>query len=139
MIASLLCPECRRIRPSTPSGKMSHHVAPTGGKKCPGVGRKGFQTPGRAACVHCGQTRQVRRRGLCWGCFENREIREQFDSFCRRGIGIDGDSRLPEPTDALTIEEGGHYATEAKLAILSMRAERGESLHHPDDARRCLA
>jgi hypothetical protein len=81
----------------------------------------------------------MRRRGLCWGCFQIPEVRERHDTFCRRGVGVTGDGRLPEPTDAYTVEEGGHYATEAKLAILSMRAERGESLHHPDDARRCLA
>jgi hypothetical protein len=122
---------CRCGKPKDPKAELC--------KPC----RAASRCVGRVLCRHCGCAPVAMPRGLCWPCFQDPAIRGKFPpketKFARRGEGIEGDGRLPEPTDAYTVEEGGHYATEAKLQILSMRAERGEALFHPDDAQRCLA
>lgn len=80
-------------------------------------------------CRHCGRPKVNRPRGLCWGCFENREVRNLYgplNAYGRRGIGYTGE-RLPTPTTA-------RPRTPEKLAVLVQRAERNEALFHPADA-----
>lgn len=135
----LLCPVCRRVHPQKPGvkGHLAIHTDQDG-RRCPWSGKPGWAKPGQKKCKRCGKERWFNRKGLCGKCFKL--AGSEHAPLCRRGVGVEGDGRLPAiPTDAQTVQDGGHYATERKLAILSLRAERGESLFHPGDARRCLA
>ena len=84
-------------------------------------------------CRHCGAGKNCRARGLCFPCSMNPAIRDLYPStskFARKGVSASNrNSRPPtEPTDA---EPG----SAEKIAVLAGRAERGESLFHPDDPR----
>jgi len=81
-------------------------------------------------CRCCGVKKANRPRGLCWTCYYAEGSRELFLStskFAWRGVGTAGDALPSRPTSALP-------ATASKVAVLAARAERGESLWHPDDA-----
>lgn len=83
-------------------------------------------------CLHCGRARVNRPKGLCWSCYYKPGVRELHPSaskYARRGLrDFNGAFRLPTtPTTAIP-------GTEAKLQVLSQRAERGECLFHDDDA-----
>jgi hypothetical protein len=83
-------------------------------------------------CRHCGHTPAGRPRGLCWSCYERREVRALYDcpsKFARRGIeDFYGRFQLPAaPTTALP-------GTPEKVAVLIMRAACRQALWHPQDA-----
>jgi hypothetical protein len=86
---------------------------------------------GRPACQHCGQRKATRPRTLCWPCYYDRTIREQYPTKTntgRRGIGF-GDARaMPERTDALP-------GTPEKMRVLMERAARGQHLFRDDEPR----
>lgn len=84
-------------------------------------------------CRHC-NTLGVRRRGLCWQCYEQPAIRRCYpsESIFARGKTADDAAvlgrRMPaQPTDAPP-------GSPEKLAELEARAARREALWHPRDA-----
>lgn len=85
-------------------------------------------------CRHCKRLVASRARGLCRNCSDS-PARELYPlpadrtKALRVGSGVGGQGRLPkEPTAA-------RPGTEEKIAVMTRRAERGESLFHPDDAK----
>jgi hypothetical protein len=82
-------------------------------------------------CRHCQKSKVNRPRGLCWTCYYKPGVRELYPStskFARRGVGnFCGTPPLP------------HFSTRAvpgseeKIAILTQRAQSGQSLWHPND------
>ncbi len=85
-------------------------------------------------CRHC-QTRQARyARGMCWTCYQDRDIRGLYPlapmkrDAGRRGLGRENKTgALPaEPTNA-------QPGTEAKIVVLMARVAQGVALWHPDD------
>jgi hypothetical protein len=84
-------------------------------------------------CRHCQRSRVNRPRGLCWSCYYRPGVREQYPStskFARRGVGnFCGAAPLPATsTNAIP-------GSEEKIAILSQRAQSGQSLWHPNDLK----
>lgn len=83
-------------------------------------------------CQHCGQAKVSRPRGLCWCCYYQPGVREQYPSvskFSRRGRGLKASRPLPgQPTGALP-------GTPEKVAVLGQRAELHQELWHPGDAQ----
>jgi hypothetical protein len=84
-------------------------------------------------CRHCAAPKVNRPRGLCWACYYAPGVRQMYpptSPYARRGSGNGPAPRpLPEPTAALP-------GTPEKVEVLAARAEAGELLHHPDDAKR---
>ena len=78
-------------------------------------------------CRHCRSARITRPRNLCWVCFYTPKIRRQYPAETTNARLPDRWRRLP------------HHATLAppgsaeKIAVLALRARRGEELWHPDD------
>lgn len=89
--------------------------------------------PLKPLCVSCRRSAVNRPRGLCWGCYYTPGLRERFPStskYARRGVGnFCGRAAIPEPTHALP-------GTPEKVKVMIGRAERGEAMFHPQDARR---
>jgi hypothetical protein len=89
-----------------------------------------------AICPHCRRRRRLFRRGLCWSCYDDRSIRRRYPRQGGRGKkyydhndGRGRRGRLPkEPTCYLP-------GTPEREKVLALRAERGESLFHPDDPK----
>lgn len=88
----------------------------------------------RPPCRHCGGRYSCRPRGLCWPCHRDGAVRALYPTSAaptsRRGVGngVLASAPLPaEPTDAPP-------GSPEKVAVLSARAARGESLWHPGDA-----
>lgn len=84
-------------------------------------------------CRHCGNPKTCRPRGLCWPCYYAPGVKEQYpitSKYARRGVGSGGGSNSPLPAEPTTAPPG----TAEKLAVMTERAARGESLHHPLDA-----
>jgi hypothetical protein len=82
-------------------------------------------------CRHCQKSKVNRPRGLCWSCYYQPGIREQYPStskFARRGIA-NFYGRAPLPNCATSAIPGSIE----KIAILAARAENRQSLWHPDD------
>ena len=84
------------------------------------------------SCRHCRVGRISRPRGLCWHCYYSVGVRECYPStskYSRRGVGnFCGAAPLPLlATDALP-------GSAAKIEVLMKRAERHQTLWHPDDA-----
>ena len=82
-------------------------------------------------CRHCQKVRSNRPRGLCWSCYYTAGVRELYPStskFAHRGVGnFCGTAPLPDhATDAVP-------GSEEKIMILIERAEKCQSLFHPDD------
>lgn len=125
MIA-ILCPPRRPCNSSDPDER---HTAP-------------------ALCLHCknnlassasrrmksGDRRYATRRGLCWHCWKNKNIRVQYPPVSAWGARGHKDRPagvgrpLPTPTDALP-------GTAEKIEVLRERARKGQLLAHPDDAK----
>jgi hypothetical protein len=85
-------------------------------------------------CRHCEVSRASRPRGLCWRCYYTPAVRDLYPStskYARQGVGnFSGNTPLPAlPTDAVP-------GSEEKVRVLMLRAEKGVSLWHPDDADR---
>jgi hypothetical protein len=84
-----------------------------------------------AVCVNCGQCRLIAARGLCAPCWKNRGIRDRFALKCARSYpSQDFNGKTPLPATATMAMPG----SKAKIAILRKRAQRRESLFHPNDA-----
>lgn len=71
---------------------------------------------------------------MCWTCHQNPTVREsyQFEEciYTRRGVGNENHER-PLPASPTTHLPG----TPEKEAVLIARAENGEALWHPRDAK----
>jgi hypothetical protein len=86
-----------------------------------------------ATCLHCCRAPVSRPRGLCWVCFYQPRIREQYaplGAMGRHGARRADTRRerpLGEPTEALP-------GTPQKVAVLIARASAGLALWHPEDA-----
>lgn len=80
-------------------------------------------------CRHCNKDRGTYPRGLCWNCYYRPEVRSQF-SLLKKSTTLVTNSakKLPEPTIAAP-------GSKEKIAILIKRAEAGEMLWHPLDAK----
>jgi hypothetical protein len=72
-----------------------------------------------------------RPRGLCWTCYYTAGVKELYpptSKYARRGVAnFHHAAPMPEPTAAPP-------GTPEKVAVLAARAERGETMFHPDDA-----
>ena len=84
-------------------------------------------------CRHCGVKKINRPRALCWRCFHVEGVKDLYPplpgSYAANSVPKAGQGRLPkEPT---------HHppGSDGKMAVMAERAERGECLFHPDDAR----
>jgi hypothetical protein len=85
-----------------------------------------------AKCRHCYKHKANRPRGLCWRCFYQPGLKEQYPStskYAYRGVA-DRNGRCPLPSEPTQVRPG----TPEKMTVLEQRAERGESLFHPADA-----
>ena len=83
-------------------------------------------------CLHCHARTRTERRRLCRTCARDPVIRERYPRLRCDPSEIADFSHtppLPLPTKALP-------GTPEKFAVLCARAERGESLFSPLDARR---
>ena len=83
-------------------------------------------------CRHCHFGPVSRPRGLCWHCYYSPGLRDLYPStskYGRKGIGnFCGNAPLPAlPTDAPP-------GSAAKIEVLIERAEKHQTLWHPDDA-----
>ena len=83
-------------------------------------------------CASCGGEygahSMAHKRGLCWRCYRCPVIREsQPKRSPDDGYGLVIPKRMPEPTDVLPGRD--------KVAVLQKRAQAGEHLWHPLDAR----
>lgn len=91
----------------------------------------------REMCVHCKEKIVCRPRGLCWTCYHVPSVRSLYGGKVhvnfREGSGarINGNVPLPIPTSAVP-------GSEDKIEVLTMRAELGLALKHPEDAERSL-
>jgi hypothetical protein len=83
-------------------------------------------------CRHCCKNKIHRPRGLCWRCYYTLEINALYvteSKFGRRSYpDFYGSAPLPDPTDA-------RPGTPEKVAVMEERANRGESIFHPEDAK----
>ena len=85
-------------------------------------------------CRHCRERKRLYSRGLCHGCFFSPAVRmlhPPASKFGYRGVGARTPPGAPlpaEPTTALP-------RSEEKIVVMEGRAERGEQLFHPLDAR----
>lgn len=81
-------------------------------------------------CRHCSSS-NVRRRGLCWRCYDTPAIRRQYESTSPLGLRrpeIRGRVRPPRrPTDA-------RPGSAEKVEVLCERAAARVGLWHPRDA-----
>lgn len=87
----------------------------------------------RPKCRRCGRARVCRPRGLCWHCFYEPDVREQFEpigTHGRRGVGS-GYTGYQLPETPTTAPPGSIE----KLQVLEHRAAARRALHHPADAR----
>ena len=87
----------------------------------------------RAPCRHCGASRVLHRRGLCYACYFTPAIRKKYGPVSPMGnkaLGFDTARQLlpPEPTDAIP-------GSEAKIRVLEARFAARLQMHHPDDAK----
>lgn len=86
----------------------------------------------RIWCRHCHANKINRPRGLCWTCYYRREVHDQYGPVDKYGaIGIRdqyGPAPLPVPTNTLP-------GTPERQAVYQARADRKESIFHPNDAR----
>jgi len=85
-------------------------------------------------CQHCGRNKQNRPRGLCWTCYYIPGVRERYPFVEHRGsrrgaLGGDFNGRGPMPLEPTAAAPG----TPEKMAVLRMRAAKGEQLFHPKD------
>lgn len=120
----------KKVRKKRPGGPwVPGHRPPAASKRpafAPWVGSR---------CRHCGRKigRRAPRRGLCYRCHRNREIRLGYSpvsKFGKRGVGTLNESRpAEEPTETLP-------GTEERILALQARAEAQQELKHPLDAQR---
>ncbi len=85
------------------------------------------------SCRHCGRASITRPRGLCWSCYYTPGIRERYPSTSRyavRGLGLD-DRRITLPAHPTRALPG----SPEKIAVLTQRVRKHQTLWHPDDAR----
>lgn len=82
-------------------------------------------------CRNCGHPNVNRPRGLCWKCWHNVLIREQYASknatFNRVGGNV---GYTVAPAAFPTYSKPG---SEGKIAVMEERARLGQCLWHPDD------
>lgn len=75
-------------------------------------------------CRHCNRpTISYRRRGLCWGCYQQPGIRARYFIVGK----YRGQSLPARPTEA-------RPGTEAKVLVMIERARKRQQLFHPEDA-----
>lgn len=85
------------------------------------------------ACRHCGRNKaDYGRRGLCWGCHQNPDVRAGYGMADvptnRRGEGLHRGDNLPLP-----VPTAARAGTAEKMAVLAGRVRNREQLHHPGD------
>lgn len=89
-------------------------------------------TGARPPCRHCKDRNVCRPRGLCNTCFLDLAVRELYpistSRYASKGVGT-GNVCGKVPAAATTAGPG----SDAKIDVMRGRAERGESLSHPDD------
>ncbi len=85
-------------------------------------------------CRHCHQHPIHRPRGLCWACWHDLAIREQYPPATGKRWtassirDFNGRAGTPGITRALP-------RTPRKVLVLARRARLRQALHHPKDAR----
>lgn len=81
-------------------------------------------------CLHCGETKYTKARGLCYSCWKVPEVRVLYDMIVDNvgeEFGCRQPKLQPEPTEELPGSEG-------KIEELCRRLEKGQHLWHPKDA-----
>jgi hypothetical protein len=83
-------------------------------------------------CRHCRKAKVTRPRGLCWSCYYQQGVREQYpptSKYTRCGVqDFNLSAPLPAaPTDATP-------GSPEKVAVLMERARLKQALWHPQDA-----
>ena len=82
-------------------------------------------------CQHCHIRRVSRPRNLCWACYDDFGIRDQYEFVPREGKAVpDAYRTAREPAEPTQARPG----TAEKVDVMVARAEAGESVFHPDDA-----
>lgn len=85
-------------------------------------------------CVHCGLKEAKASRGLCYTCYRQGDIRTLYrgasSKYAVHGVGNDN----AEPPACQQATDAPPGSVE-KLDTLAARAERGEALYHPADAK----
>lgn len=99
-----------------------------------------FLVPGEGimndkSCRNCHRSNASRSRGLCYHCYQDREIRHQFSPVSPYGIHFDD---LEGPRPAPKRKTKFFPGSKEKIELLRTRAERLESLWHEEDGRRDL-
>lgn len=83
-------------------------------------------------CRHCEEMPPSRPRGLCWSCYYQPGVRDQYPStskYGKRGFG-----NFHGQVEALAPPTSAPPGSPEKVAILEERAMRRQSLWHPLDA-----
>lgn len=82
-------------------------------------------------CRHCGRRPAWASWGLCNHCYDTISVRRLYINRAyperERGVGFEAPIKLPKPTSVLP--------GSAKVRVFMERAERGEMLFHPEDAK----
>ena len=89
-------------------------------------------TKPRRMCRHCQRHGINRPRSLCWGCYRNPAIRDQYAARTNQhgaalGLGLKAPTK---PASQPCPARGG---TPERMAAMCERMERGEELFHPLD------
>lgn len=84
-------------------------------------------------CLHCGEVRACRSRGLCWACYYSPGVRPRYPRDCRGAgnVGLANNNRVPAaaPDSATSARPG----SPEKIEVLAERVRAGRLLWHPDD------
>lgn len=85
-------------------------------------------------CVHC-KRRVQKSKGLCWSCFRDPDVHLRIDyptewaRISASRSSAPAVSSSPPPAESTDTEPG----SDERIAVLSERVMRGESVSHPDD------
>lgn len=89
----------------------------------------------RVRCRHCRRARINHGRGLCWDCRAKPGVKDLYPSKRARPSGAPALYESSRPALKVPVPTTAGPGTAQKLAVLIARAEAGEYLWHPDDAR----
>jgi hypothetical protein len=90
-------------------------------------------------CKHCGATRKITYRGLCWPCYKDDVTRVLYptvmslrreNSMIAVAVDVPGWVKVPNFGEPTTYMPG----TEGKVWVMRERLESGECIFHPLDA-----
>lgn len=80
-------------------------------------------------CRHCGRDRPLPRRGLCFPCYHDPEIRQAYPKNPPVHSAIMGRRPLGDPPTPTRAPVGSAW----KIRVMAARAQAGYGVLHPDD------